>query len=64
MDFRFGDGSAPEPLAAELRALHPDVVVAVARPGVPAMRAATAPAPIPALTLPRSVLLRADEAIE
>jgi putative tryptophan/tyrosine transport system substrate-binding protein len=48
---RFGDGHALAPLAAELTNLQPDLINAVARPGVLAMRAATPTIPIVALDL-------------
>ena len=51
MDLRFGDGRALQPLAVELARLRPDLVNAVARPGVVAMHAATSTIPIVALDL-------------
>ena len=51
LDVRFGDGRALAPLAAELTKLHPDLIHAVARPGVAAIHAATATIPVVALDL-------------
>src|SRR5437870_9976757 len=51
LDVRFGDGRALAPLAAELTKLHPDLIHAVARPGVAAIHAATAAIPVVALDL-------------
>jgi ABC-type uncharacterized transport system substrate-binding protein len=51
LDVRFGDGRALEPLAADLTKLHPDLILAVARPGVAAMHAATSTIPVVALDL-------------
>ena len=50
-DVRLGDGRALALLAAELTKLHPDLVLAVARPGVVAMQAATSTIPVAALDL-------------
>ncbi len=50
-DVRLGDGRALAPLAAELTKLHPDLMLAVARPGVMAMQAATSTIPVVALDL-------------
>jgi ABC-type uncharacterized transport system substrate-binding protein len=50
-DLRFGDGRALAPLAAELTSLGPDLVLAIARSGVMAMRAATSTIPVVALDL-------------
>jgi putative ABC transport system substrate-binding protein len=50
-DVRVGDGRALAPLAAELTRPSPDLILAVARPGVEAMRAATSTIPLIALDL-------------
>jgi putative tryptophan/tyrosine transport system substrate-binding protein len=50
-DVLFGDGRALAPLAVELTKLHPDVLLAVARPGVMAIHAATSTIPVVALDL-------------
>jgi putative ABC transport system substrate-binding protein len=50
-DVRFGDGRALAPLAAELTKLHPDLMLAISRPGVMAMQAATSTIPVVALDL-------------
>ena len=50
-DVRLGDGRALAPLAAELTTLRPDLILAVARPGVVAMRAVTSTIPVVALDL-------------
>ena len=50
-DVRLGDGRALAPLAAELTTLRPDLILAVARPGVVAMHAATPTIPVVALDL-------------
>ena len=50
-DVRFGDGRALAPLAADLTKLNPDLILAVARPGVAAMHAATSTIPVVALDL-------------
>jgi putative tryptophan/tyrosine transport system substrate-binding protein len=50
-DVRFGDGRALAPLAAELTRPHPDLILAVARPGVMAMHAARSRIPVVALDL-------------
>jgi putative ABC transport system substrate-binding protein len=50
-DERFGDGRALAPLAAELTKPHPDLILAVARPGVVAMHAARSTIPVVALDL-------------
>jgi putative ABC transport system substrate-binding protein len=50
-EVRFGDGHALAPLATELTKLHPDLINAVARPGVLAMHSATSTIPIVALDL-------------
>jgi putative ABC transport system substrate-binding protein len=50
-DVRFGDGRPLAPLAAELTERHPDLILAVARPGVTAMHAATSTIPVVALDL-------------
>ena len=50
-DVRFGDGQALAPLAAELTTLRPDLILAVARPGVVAMHAATPTIPVVAVDL-------------
>ena len=51
LDVRFGDGRNLAALAAELVARRPDLVLAVARPGVVAMHAATQTLPVVALDL-------------
>jgi putative tryptophan/tyrosine transport system substrate-binding protein len=51
LDVRVGDGRALTPLAVELTRLPPDLTLAVARPGVVAMRAATSTIPIIGLDL-------------
>jgi putative ABC transport system substrate-binding protein len=51
LDIRFGDGRALAPLAAELTQIHPDLLHAVARPGVLALHAATSTIPIVAIDL-------------
>ena len=50
-DVRLGDGRPLAPIAAELTTLHPDLILAVARPGVMAAHAATSRIPIVALDL-------------
>jgi putative ABC transport system substrate-binding protein len=50
-DVRTGDGRALAPLAADLTRLHPDLILAVARPAVAALHAATSTIPIVALDL-------------
>jgi putative tryptophan/tyrosine transport system substrate-binding protein len=50
-EVRFGDGRALVPVAAELTKLHPDLILAVARPGVTAMQAATSTISVVALDL-------------
>jgi putative ABC transport system substrate-binding protein len=50
-EVRLGDGRALAPLAAELTTLRPDLILAVARPGVVAMHAATSTIPVVALDL-------------
>jgi putative ABC transport system substrate-binding protein len=50
-DVRYGDGRSLKTLATELAAVRPDLVLAVARPGVDAMHAATSTVPIVALDL-------------
>jgi putative tryptophan/tyrosine transport system substrate-binding protein len=50
-NMRFGDGRALAPLAAELTEVHPDLIQAVARPGVAAIHAATLTIPVVALDL-------------
>jgi putative ABC transport system substrate-binding protein len=51
LDVRVGDGRALAPLAAELAKRHPDLIVAVARPGVLAMHASETTIPVVALDL-------------
>lgn len=51
VDVMFGDGRTLAPLAAELTSLRPDLILAVARPGVTAMHAATSTIPVVALDL-------------
>jgi len=51
VDVRVGDGRALAPLAAELMTRHPDLIVAVARPGVLAMHTVGATIPVVALDL-------------
>ena len=51
LDLRFGDGRNLAALAGELVARRPDLVLAVARPGVVAMHAATQTLPVVALDL-------------
>jgi len=51
MDIRFGDGRALAPLATELASNRPDLLHAVARPGVLALHAATSKIPIVAIDL-------------
>ena len=51
IDVRLGDGRALAPLAAALTRLHPDVILAVARPGVVAVHAATSTIPVIAVDL-------------
>ena len=51
LDLRLGDGRALAPLATELAARRPDLILAVARPGVVATHAATSSIPIVALDL-------------
>ena len=51
LDVRVGDGRALAPLAAELMTRHPDLIVAVARPGVLAMHTVGATIPVVALDL-------------
>ena len=51
LDVRFGDGRALAPLAAELTSRHPDLILAVARPGVLAMHGIRAAIPVVALDL-------------
>jgi len=50
-DVRVGDGRALAPLAAELTKLRPDLMLAVARPGVVALHATGARIPVVALDL-------------
>lgn len=50
-EMRFGDGRVLPPLAVELTKLRPDLIHAVARPGVMAMHAATSTIPVVALDL-------------
>jgi putative ABC transport system substrate-binding protein len=50
-DIRFGDGRALAPLAAELTRIHPDLLLAVARPGVLAIHAARSTIPVVAIDL-------------
>ena len=50
-DVRLGDGRALAPLAVDLTKLHPDLILAVARPGVVAAHAVTSTIPIVALDL-------------
>ena len=50
-DVRYGDGHALDPLAVELLARRPDIVLAIARPGVIAAQRATAVTPIIAIDL-------------
>jgi putative tryptophan/tyrosine transport system substrate-binding protein len=51
VDVRLGDGRVLAPLAVELTTLRPDLVLAVARPGVMAMQAATSTIPVVAIDL-------------
>ena len=51
LHLRFGDGRVLAPLAADLSRLDLDVILAVARPGVAAMQAATTAVPVVALDL-------------
>ena len=51
LDVRVGDGRALAPLAAELAKRHPDLIVAVARPGVLAMHTLGPTLPVVALDL-------------
>lgn len=51
LEVRFGDGRTLAPLAAELTALRPDLILAVARSGVMATRGATSTIPVVALDL-------------
>jgi putative ABC transport system substrate-binding protein len=51
LDVRLGDGRALALLAAELTALQPDLMLAIARPGVLAVQAATSKIPVVALDL-------------
>jgi putative tryptophan/tyrosine transport system substrate-binding protein len=51
LDIRFGDGRALAPLAIELTTKRPDVLHGVARPGVIALRGATATIPVVAIDL-------------
>ena len=48
---RFGDGRALAPLATEVAQLRPDMILAVARPGVAAVQAVTSVIPVVALDL-------------
>ena len=50
-DVRSGDGHALGPIAADVVALRPDLILAVARPGVEAAHAATSKIPVVALDL-------------
>ena len=50
-DVRFGDGRTLAPLATELTVLNPDLILAVARPGVTAIHAVTSKIPVVALDL-------------
>jgi len=51
LNVRAGDGATLGSLAAQLMKQRPDVVLAVARPGVAAMRAATSTTPVLAIDL-------------
>jgi ABC-type uncharacterized transport system substrate-binding protein len=51
LDVRVGDGRALAPLVVELAKRHPDLIVAVARPGVVAMHASEPTIPVVALDL-------------
>ena len=51
LELRYGDGHSLKTLAAELTNLRPDLILAVARPGVAAMHAATSTIPVIALDL-------------
>lgn len=50
-DVRFGDGRVLGLLGTELTTLHPDLILAVARPGVMAVHVATSTIPVVALDL-------------
>ena len=51
LDLRYGDGRLLKALANELTNLSPDLILAVGRPGVAAMHAATSTLPVVALDL-------------
>ena len=51
LDLRYGDGRLLKPLASELTNLSPDLILAIGRPGVAAMHAATSTISVVALDL-------------
>ncbi len=51
LEMRFGDGRGLPPLAVELTKLRPDLILAVARPGVTAILAASSSIPVVAIDL-------------